>query len=341
MEICRRKRDTNMADMKSFNHRIRLNLIKRVIPAACVLFLTGCQNLPFPFNGALVTNSTQPAATSMTQPATSTQAPAPGTSLPGSTTTAINTTEAGTVIATAPTKPTRTIALEKFKASRSTLTAEKMSHLWSVESKYPLKTGENIAESNFGVNGKVTTAQGSAKESYAGEETKTDWYLTADGFFIVQAGVIKRYAKDQVSEQTAYDFSRLVEIILTKYSVSEETGTYFVKVTTQDEPAIKELMECLGYRKTEKDVYQGSLYLEALLEESTGHLRAVNYVYKNSLEGFTDNGQITFSDWNDPIIVKAPGQGTTLPESSTTPAGTSTTPAIGTSTTSTQTTTKP
>ncbi len=322
-----------MSAMNSIKEQIKLNLSKRVIPVACVLFLTGCKSLPYPFNGTLETNSTQSITTTISQPIESTGAPSPGTSQPNLTTTAVGTVSSGTVTATAPTKPTRAIALEKFQTARLTLTSEKMNHLWSVESKYPLKTGQNIAQSNYSPTGTVTTAKGSAIENYAGKETKRDWYLTADGFFVGQDGEIQRYSKDQGSEQSAYDFNHLVEIILTKYSVSEETGSYFVVLTTQEEAVIKELMECLGYRKTVKDAYQGSLYLEAILEETTGHLRAVNYVYKNSLEGFSDNGQITFSEWNSPIVVVVPEQATTSPHTQTTPSDTS--PATSTTPTTT------
>lgn len=302
-----------MAKMKNFDHRLRFTLIKRIIPLVCVLFLAGCQNLPFPFNGELVTNSTQPMTTTTTQSLGTTS---------GSTTSETGTGAADTTSVTIPQQPTRVIALDKFKASRLTRSSEKMTHLWSVESEFPLKTGENIAESNYGPDGKVTTAKGSVLENYAGKETKTVWYLTKDKFILEQGTETKSFLTSEVAEQHAYDFDRLVEIILTKYSVSEDTGTYVVKVTTQDEQAVQELMECLGYRKTAKDIYKGSLYLEALFEAATGNLRTVNYMYKNTLEGFTDNGQVTFSAWNVPVTVEVPRD--EVP--STVPVGTTTAP---------------
>ena len=102
-------------------------------------------------------------------------------------------------------------------------------------------------------------------------------------------------------------------------------------------------MEYLGYRKTGKDAYKGSLYLEALLEEATGNLRAVNYVYRNSLDGFTDNGQITFSDWNIPVntdplaqtqpdsTVPGASQPITTPSSSGSSTGSAATKGVSTS----------
>ena len=343
-----------MANMKSFNDKIRLNLIKKVLPVVCVLFLTGCQNLPFPLNGALETNSTQPATTSTTRSIGSTNGSSAGSTTAGNNTTVTETTGTETGAVTLPPKPTRVIALEKFKASTLLRSSEKMTHLWSVESKFPLKTGENIAESNYGPDGKVTTAKGSVLENYAGKETKTVWYLTANKFILIKGALRQSFSTDEITEQKAYDFDRLVEIILTEYSVSEDTGTYVVKLTTQAEQGIQDLMECLGYRKTAKDTYKGSLYLEALFEESTGNLRSVNYVYKNSLEGFTDNGQITFSDWNVPVLVEVPdaetpgtsgGVATTPTGTATTPTGTSSTPVgttpVGTATPTTKTATTP
>lgn len=318
-----------MAYVNRSKVKLRQTLIRRASPFVFVLFLAGCQSLPFPLNGSLVNNTTQ--GTQATQPAAATDT-APGTT--GATNSTVPASTGGvTGPVTAATKTTRVIALEKFKAARAGQTSDKMVHLWSVESKYPLKTGENRWESNYGPDGKRTTAKGSVRENYAGKTTETAWYLTATEFILVQDDEVRRQPKNQVSDQNNYDFDGLVERLLTKYSISEDSGTYYIKLTTQDEGEIKALLESLGYRKTDPDDYKGSLSLEALLEVSTGNLRGINYVYRNSLDGFADNGQITFSDWNSPIEVEdpeeSPGTGTTG-GTATTPQSTSTAPAAST-----------
>ena len=197
-------------------------------------------------------------------------------------------------------------ALAKYKDSRESLQSEKMTHLWSIESNFPLKTGQVIHESNYDADGYVTTRWGQMEETEGVESLKTTWYQTEEELVIEKAGVFQRYPLDQVQNKDKYDFNRLLEKILTDYSVSRENEEFFVKLTTQDDALIQELMEYLGYRKMEQDAYQGNLYLEARLDEASGNLLAINYVFKQRIAGYTDNGSISFKEWNIPVSVVIP-----------------------------------
>lgn len=210
--------------------------------------------------------------------------------------------------ATQPTvsKTTASIALEKFKAARESLQSEKLTHLWSVESSYPLKTGQIIQEANYNPAGHLKTGWGRVEETEGVQSLITTWYQTEQELVMEEGGIFQRYPLSQVQAENKYHFNRLIEKVLSDNSVSRESEEYYVKLTTQDEVLIQELMEYLGYRKTEQEAYQGNLFFEARLDEASGNLLLINYVFKQRVDGYTDNGSIAFKDWNIPISVEIP-----------------------------------
>ena len=205
-------------------------------------------------------------------------------------------------------KTTASIALDKFKTARESLQSEKITHLWSVESNYPLKTGQIIQEVNYNPAGHLKTGWGRVEEKEGVQSLITTWYQTEQELVMEEGGVFQRYPLNQVQAENKYQFNRLIEKVLSDNSVSRESEEYYVKLTTQDEVLIQELMEYLGYRKTEQAAYQGNLFFEARLDEASGNLLLINYVFKQRVDGYTDNGSIAFKDWNIPISVEIPQQ---------------------------------
>lgn len=196
-------------------------------------------------------------------------------------------------------KRTGEIALEKYLEARSKVTSEKMVQLWSVESSYPFKSGENTTEWNFDSTGDPDTGRGSLRETYGSKETLTEWFLSPETFTVVSGEETQSYPREEVQEINRYDLEDFLTKVLLGYPVREENGNYFARVTTQSETEIRAFMEDLGYRK-EEDL-AGNLYMEIYLNAATGHLHTINYDFTSSREGYTDNGQITLSNWNVPV----------------------------------------
>ena len=263
------------------------------------LVLTGCQVLPVPGTTTPVTGPSSSVTSvpgNTSQPAVSTPASTPG-SMPGN--------------SSLPAAGIGRQALEKYRQARSELASETMSHYWSVESNYPLKTGLFHRAVNYRL-GQITTGWGAVEESSGVEVRRSFWYRTAADYAVVADGTLKRYPASQVRAADPYDLDGLMERVLSDFSVSRESGTFYVKLNTQSEPLIRELMEDLGYRKTEKAAYEGSLYLEALLDETTGHLRTLNYVFTQRVAGYKDNGSILLGEFDEPVTVVIPDE-TNLP----------------------------
>lgn len=259
--------------------------------ALILINVTGCQLIP-----RTATEATLPGETT-TLTGTGSQGAAPSTD-PG---TQPATSGAATAAQdTQPAKRPGEIALEKVQEARSGLTSEKMVHLWSVESSYPFKSGENTMEWNLDRQGQPTTGRGSLRETYAGKESLTRWYRGPDAFTVISGEETTSYPLEDVQEISRYDMGSLLQAVLLSYPVRQEGGYYLVRVTTQNEAEIQGHLEDLGYRKQE-GAYAGNLFMEIILNASTGYLEVVNYEFSNSLEGYTDNGQITFSGWNEPV----------------------------------------
>lgn len=277
---------------------------KGVWVMAVLMALSGCQ---IKTNPSTSQGSSSPTSVSNAQEQTSTSSQTDSVGQEQLTTGAVGeSTKTPTNSQAMTSTTTGSLALAKFKNSRESLQSEKMIHLWSIESNFPLKTGQIIRESNYDAGGYLTTGWGQVEETEGVDSLKTTWYQTEEELVIEEAGVFQRYPLDQVQNTNKYDFIRLLEKILTDYSVSRENEEFYVKLTTQDEALIQELMEYLGYRKTEQDPYQGNLYLEARLDEASGNLLVINYVFKHRVDGYTDNGSISFKDWNVPVSVKVP-----------------------------------
>lgn len=293
----------------------RYSIISPMIRAAGSLvlvlgLLSGCQALPFlstkePLTDSAATTPTSTPTNASQPPAASTPVSTPGSqatsgSIPSPTTTPVTTPSIGSQ------------ALAKYRAARQGLRSEKMSHYWSVESNFPLKTGLFHREVNYDADGQMVTAWGSVEESIGVDVERSFWYRTETEYALVQDDELKRYPLSQVRDADRYDLDALVERILTDHSVTRETGAYYVRLTTQEEGLIRELLEAVGYRKTEADAYQGSLYLEAMLDETSGQLKTLNYVFTQRLAGYKDNGSILLSDFDVPVIVEIP-QSDSLP----------------------------
>lgn len=263
--------------------RYRLSLL-----LLALLTLAGCAGISGPLN--------------LPQNTAGTSAPSPGDvdSVPAG-----NSLTSGTGEAESPLlKKTGELALEKYRAARAGISSEAMTHRWSIESQYPLKSGENVILANYTPEGDLKTAQGHRKESYGGKESLTQWFLQETELTLIRDGAAQKTKRSEVTSAPLYDFDALVETILLRYSVSEEGGLYLVRATTQDEAQIRELMEDLGYRREAKTDFQGRLFLEATLASSTGHLQTISYAFANPLEGISDTGQLTFSGWNIPVQVQ-------------------------------------
>ncbi|NLB22458.1 MAG: hypothetical protein GX833_04250 [Clostridium sp.] len=283
----------------------KIMIIKRgVWMMAFLVALSGCQIQTKPSTSPEGSSSTSVSdAKELTDASSLTNSLGQGQSTPSTVSESTKTPETSQPVVST---TTGSSALVKYKDSRESLQSEKMTHLWSVESNFPLKTGQIIHESNFDVDGNLTTGWGQVEETEGVESLKTTWYQTKAELVIEEAGGFQRYPLDQVQNENKYDFNRLLEKVLTDYSVSKENKEFFVKLTTQDENLIQELMEYLGYRKAEQDAYQGNLYLEARLDEVSGNLLTINYVFKQRIAGYTDNGSISFKDWNIPVSVVIP-----------------------------------
>lgn len=281
----------------SVKHTIQIGL---ALSLAGSLVLTGCQVLPAP-------ETTTP----VTAPQSSVTSVPGSTSQPGSVSTPVSTPGSIPGNSSLPAQGIGQQALEKYRQARSNLTSETMSHYWSVESNYPLKTGLFHRRVNYR-GGQISTGQGAVEETTGVVVRRSFWYRTAAEYAVVAEGKLERYPASQVRATEPYDLGGLMERILSDFSVTRESGSYYVKLNTQSEPLIRELMEDLGYRKTEKAAYEGSLYLEALLDETTGHLRTLNYIFTQRVAGYKDNGSILLAEFNQPVRVVIPDE-TNLP----------------------------
>lgn len=286
------------------NKRIVKTLASGLVLSAA-LSLAGCEMIDFPLTvaqapvsapGTVNPSQAGPASNSSvpgTRPSDAGNVPAPSGTQPGS-------------VPGAPVSSTGEEALAAYEEARLALRSETMTHLWSVESEYPLKTGEIVKEANFSEDGRIRTAKGTSIERVGNDEKKTAWYQTEDEYAIKENGSVLRFPLSAVKAESAYDIPGLAGKILSEYSVSLESGTWFVKLTTQNEREIQSLMESLGYRKSGEGAYAGSLYLEAMVEEKTGHLRMVNYIFRHRHLGYTDNGSVTFTGQGKKVDVTIP-----------------------------------
>lgn len=314
---------------KDHDNRIRKGHLIWIVAAAVTM--TGCQALnPQPATAPVVTtgSGTLPDSHPGTgmDLTTAAEAGSTGSSAPGTETTTAATAPAATTGITVPltqvSTTTGSVALDRFTRAREALRSEVMTHLWSVESNFPLKTGAIIRAVNYGEDGQMTTGWGSSEESEGIDSEITMWYRTQEELILAEDGAFRRYPLSEVRPAEEYDLAGLIRRMLSEYSVNLESGAYYVKLTTQNENLIRTMMEDLGYRKTEADAYQGNLYLEASLDEVTGNLLHINYVFRHRVDGYTDNGSLSFRDWNIPVQVVIPED----PASAADPAGTDTQP---------------
>lgn len=285
----------NMRQSGFFKNQIRMT--GTIVLITAMVSLTGCQGGPLsivPGTGQATTAGSQPSNASQAGPSNTSQ----GSSQSSNT--------------SVPAPPSHAAqALSKYQAARQGLRSERITQLWSVESNYPMKTGKITFAANYDLNGKVQTAMGSREESEGVDTSITTWYRTESEYTVDQKGTVTTYSLAQVKEAPIFDLDALLTRLLETYSASLEDGTYYVKLATQDSGLIRNIMEDLGYRKTEEDAYEGNLYLEAMINERTGYLDTLNYTFKHRIAGYTDNGSISTSDQNLPVDVsvpKTPGQ---------------------------------
>ena len=268
--------------------------------ALVLLLITGCSlQLEPPPVGSQGSNATgsKPGTDAGINPST-----IPGTLPDTQGSTGIEPGTTGPAVTDAGTRPKRTgeLALEQYLEGRSALTSETIIHIWSVESSYPMKTGENTLQWNYDIKGEPASGRGSIVERYLGKEAVTSWTLSPLDFTVISDGETQVYTLEEVAKNGGYDFDGLMAAVLPNYPVRLDENFYHMRTSTSETEEIRKYLEYLGYDKPAED-YQGNLFLEITLSSVTGYLETINYSFDNSMKGFTDNGQVTFSGWNTPV----------------------------------------
>lgn len=222
------------------------------------------------------------------------------------------------------------LALEAYRKAINNRTSDKYTFNWIIESDKPAKSGSVISENIYDAMGNITESKGEATETYGGETKKTLWYRTKDHYATDASGQFILYEIRNLKEETRYDFPALMEKLLKAHSAINEAATWYLRVNSNEEAFNKEVMKYLGYDRNEMDVWQGTLYLEARIEKSTGLITNIVYSFNNPLTGVTDTGEIKFSGYNSISPVEIPSEIMQQGAAATVPSPAETIPVIET-----------
>ncbi|PKK40697.1 hypothetical protein ABB02_00030 [Clostridiaceae bacterium JG1575] len=200
-------------------------------------------------------------------------------------------------------------ALDVYEKAQKNLQSFKRVHLWRVESDLPLKTGEETAWIELDETGKTRSGKGYHKENYALEQTANAWVRTPKELTLSSGGTLTKYPMSELKEHESYAVEALMRLLLKEYPWDREGAAYRVKVNSQSGERNQAILKALGYQKKHAKDYEGTLYLEARIDGTSGYLTQIQYAFDHRVFGVTDKGTLTFSQWNQPVDLTMPKEG--------------------------------